>query len=395
MPNTFDVIIVGGGPAGSSAGAVLAKSGAAALILDKRRFPREKLCAGLLTWKTMDALERIFGATAESLCESGVVNHKSSGYRIRFRERILVEGDMFYPFHFTRRCDLDAFLLAKAAEAGAVIATGERVEQVDALRGVVVTASGRTFKAGRIIGADGAMSAVRAGFPIDPRAWRANLGTGVEVMLHKDDPRLGPHIHEDLKASFPTVYAGFIPAGYAWVFPHRDRLVLGLGSLNRAGAGRFRHAFTGFLRFLGLPESLDGELRGHPLPYGNYIARPAYGRALLAGDAAGYVETLFGEGIYYALRSGELAGAAVAGSLRTGVDPLGAYEQGLRKDIFPELVYSRRLRRLLYSSLRYGILPILLFVRGGGRSLVEMVHGVRSYRWLQKRAAGPRTTPAQ
>lgn len=395
MPQTFDVIIVGGGPAGSGAGAVLAKSGASALILDKQRFPREKLCAGLLTWKTMDALERIFDASPESLCSSGVVNHRTSGYRIRFRDRILVEGDMFYPFHFVKRRDLDAFLLSKAAEAGVEVLTGERVEQVDALRGVVVTASGRTFKAGRIIGADGAMSAVRAGFPIDPRAWRVNLGTGVEVFLRKDDPRLGPHVHEDLRASFPTVYAGFIPAGYAWVFPHRDRLVLGLGSLNRAGSGRFRQAFAGFLRFLGLPESLAGELRGHPLPYGNYIARPAYGRALLAGDAAGYVETLFGEGIYYALRSGELAGAAVAKSLQTGADPLGAYEQGLQKDIFPELVYSRRLRRLLYSSLRYGMLPILLFLRGGGNSLVEMVHGVRSYRWLRKRASGPRLTYAK
>ncbi len=395
MTQTFDVIIVGGGPAGSSAGAVLAKSGANALILDKRRFPREKLCAGLLTWKTMDALERIFGATSESLSASGVVNHKSSGYRIRFRDRVLVEGDMFYPFHFTKRCDLDAFLLDKAAEAGARVATGERVERVDALRGEVVTASGEIYKAGRIIGADGAMSAVRAGFPLDPRAWRVNLGTGVEVMLQKDDPRLGPHVHEDLKATFPTVYAGFIPAGYAWVFPHRDRLVLGLGSLNRAGSGRFRQAFEGFLRFLGLPESLGCELRAHPLPYGNYIARPAYGRALLAGDAAGYVETLFGEGIYYALRSGELAGAAVAEGLRTGADPLGAYERGLRKDIFPELIYSRRLRHLLYSSLRYGMLPILLFLRGGGDSLVEMVHGVRSYRWLRKRAAGPLVSYAE
>ncbi len=389
MAHTYDAIIVGGGPAGSAAAIALAGAGAKILVLDRRTFPRDKLCAGLLTWKTMDALKRLTGLCAQELLARGVVNHKASFYRIRHRNRILMQGEMFYPFHFARRSALDAFLLDHAASLGADIATGERAVHVDPLHARTTTSAGRTLKAAHIIGADGALSATRAAFPVSGRAWRANLGAGLEIFLPRDCALLRDGVHQDLKADFPTVYAGFIRAGYAWVFPHKDRVVIGLGGLNRASEGLFRQCFCAFLDFLGLPRTLAHELRAHPLPYGNFLRNPVYGKALLAGDAAGYVETLFGEGVYYALRSGELSGLAVAESLARGVDPAIPYIAGLSRDVFPELRYSRRLRSALFSSLRYGLAPILLFLRCGGNRLIEMVHGVRSFRLLLPRAQGP------
>jgi geranylgeranyl reductase family protein len=389
MTVTHDVVIVGAGPAGATAAHVLARKGVNVLLLDKAEFPRDKLCAGLLTWKSMDALERAYGETAEALLAAGVINAAVSGYRIRFRERTLACGDIFYPFHFTSRRVFDKHLLDQAIRAGADARLGRQVTAVDPAAGVVRLADGETFRARHVIGCDGVASAVRRACPFDAAAWRSGLGGAMEFYLDKADPRLNAAVHEDLHAAYPTVYAGFLRAGYGWVFPHRDRLVIGIGGHSARHGREFRAKFREFLVFLGLPPELADTAKGHGLPYGNYLEKPWHGRTLLAGDAAGLVETLFGEGIYYALRSGELAGEAVLAALTRGEDPTLLYGRGLRRDILPELSWSRKLRRILYASQTVGFLPLLCFVRGGGRLLGEMIHGVRSYRLLLRRAKGP------
>ncbi len=393
-PKSYDVVVIGGGPAGASAAKVLAEAGADVLVLERRTFPRHKLCAGLLTWKTMDAIERVFGETPERLLKTGAVNHASDRYRVRHKGRILLEGKMFHPFHFARRKDLDALLLDRAEQAGARVVCGDKVVRADPLTGEVETGSGKRVAAGHIIGADGALGVTRQAFPILGRAWRAELGTGLEIFLDRNGPHLSGAAHEDLTADFPTVYSGFIHAGYSWTFPHKNHVVVGVGGLNRGGVSRFRPSFMEFIRFLGLPESLGAGVRAHPLPFGNFLRRPAHGRALLAGDAAGFVETLFGEGIYYAVRTGELAGQASAIALRTGAAPAVPYLSELRRDVFPEFIYSRRLRKALFRGMRLGAPPVSLFLQAGGGRLIEMVHGVRSYKWLRRRtAAAPVHTP--
>jgi len=389
MTVKHDVVIVGAGPAGATAAQVLAQKGVPVLLLDKAEFPRDKLCAGLLTWKSVDVLERVYGETPEALLASGVFNAISSGYRIRFRNRTIAAGTMFYPFHFTTRRVFDQHLLDRALRAGAEARLGRHVTGVDPLAGEIRLADGETIHARHIIGCDGVASAVRRACPFDSAAWRNGMGGGMEVYLQRGDPRLTGAVHADLHADAPTVYAGFLRAGYGWVFPHKDRVAIGIGGHSLRHGREFRQKFREFLEFLGLPPELADTARGHGLPYGNYLEKPWYGKALLAGDAAGLVETLFGEGIYYALRSGELAGEAIAAALTRNADPTVLYAKGLKRDILPELVWSRRLRRILYASQSWGFLPLLFFVRSGGRLLDEMVHGVRSYRLLQRRAVGP------
>lgn len=389
MSATRDVIIVGAGPAGSTAATMLAQTGVNVLVLDRAVFPRDKLCAGLLTWKSMDVLDRVYGETPAALLASGVVNAAATGYRIRFRDRTLARGEMFYPFHFTRRRVFDAHLLDRALRAGADVRQDARVEAVDPTTGTVRLANGESLTGRFVLGCDGVNSVTRQACRFDSKSWHDGMGGAMEIFLVRDDPVLSGRVHPDLHADAPTVYAGFLRAGYGWVFPHRDALAIGIGGHSRRHGKEFRQKFKEFLSFLGLPPVLADASKGHGLPYGNYIKTPWRGRILLAGDAAGLVETLFGEGLYYALHSGELAAEAVQAALTRGATASDLYGQGLRRDILPELVWSRKLRRILYASQNLGFLPLLCFVRGGGRLLGEMVHGVRSYRFLRRRARGP------
>jgi geranylgeranyl reductase family protein len=389
MTPTHDVVIVGAGPAGSTAAQVLASRGASVLVLDKAEFPRDKLCAGLLTWKAVDVLERVFGDAPEGLLASGVFNAAPTGYCIRFRDHIIAQGEMFYPFHLTKRRVFDKHLADRAIKAGADVRLGLAVASVEPETGVVRTADGREFRGRYVLGCDGVASVVRRACPFDGANWKAGMGGALEFYIDRDDPRLAAPAHADLRAAHPTVYAGFLRAGYGWVFPHADRLAIGIGGHSARHGREFRAKFREFVEFLGLPPQLADAAKGHGLPYGNFIEKPWHGRVMLAGDAAGLVETLFGEGIYYALRSGELAAEAVLASLTRQADPHALYAKGLDRDILPELVWSRKLRRVLYASQSWGFMPLLCFVRGGGRLLAEMVHGIRSYRFLLRRAKGP------
>jgi flavin-dependent dehydrogenase len=352
MTPTHDVVIVGAGPAGSTAAHALASRGASVLVLDKAEFPRDKLCAGLLTWKAVDVLERVFGDAPEGLLATGVFNAAPAGYCIDVR-------------------------------------LGVAVSAVEPESGLVRTADGREFRGRFVLGCDGVASVVRRACPFDGANWKAGMGGALEFYIDRDDPRLAAPAHADLRAEHPTVYAGFLRAGYGWVFPHADRLAIGIGGHSARHGREFRAKFREFVAFLGLPPELADAAKGHGLPYGNFIEKPWHGRVMLAGDAAGLVETLFGEGIYYALRSGELAAEAALAALTRQADPHALYAKGLDRDILPELVWSRKLRRVLYASQSWGFMPLLCFVRGGGRLLAEMVHGIRSYRFLLRRAKGP------
>lgn len=382
----YDVLIAGAGPAGSAAAAVLAGAGARTLVLDRAEFPRDKLCAGLLTWKTVRTIERVFHRTPQELQARGVINHASGRYRIRHKAEELSCSDLVYPFHFVERRVFDAWCLERAREAGAEVALGEAVASVDPAGGRVRTSTGRELSARFVIGADGALSTVRSSLGVDPARWRPGQGMGLEVYLPRDWLAGRTGLHEDVLADFPTIYSGFIDAGYAWSFPHRDRVIVGIcGLYHGRPAGMIRSCLDSFLRFLGLPGDHGLPVKGHPLPYGNWLERPCGGRVLLAGDAGGLVEPFFGEGIHYALRTGEMAALACLGALTAGADPCEAYVQALRAEIFPELLWSRRLRDALYWFVRGGLTaPVKLFLGAGGTKLQEMVHGKRSFRLLRK-----------
>ena len=314
----------------------------------------------------------------DSLTDAGAVNFTSNRYAIRTFSQTLDKGSLPFPFHFVDRTAFDALLLGHAAEAGAEIVQETRVTDCDPLQGVITCADGQTFQGRHIIGADGANSRVRASFPtLNRERIQRFMAPAIEIDIPKKD--------FPSPSDFPELYIGIMDAGYGWVFPNRDRMIVGICGL-RQGKVNFSELFKSYLQRLGIREETISGRGGHPLPYGNYLHDPVFGRTLLAGDAGGFVEPLFGEGIFYALCTGMYAGEAVAGGIRTGIDPGQEYSRRLHRWVMPEITASDRLRWALFRGMKWvGPRGLGWFTNAMRTPLAEMVHGMRSYAWLRKK----------
>ena len=151
---------------------------------------------------------------------------------------------------------------------------------------------------------------------------------------------------------------GATPKGYAWIFPKQERLSIGVGDL-RGGLASPKKIFDQFVRDeKGLAPWKVPQPVGHPLPLfseGN-VAKDnqesvglVSGRALLVGDAGHLVDPLFGEGIYYAVRSGQLAAESILGQVHDPRRSLAEYEEAVRREIYEEFRVAARMASIVYS----------------------------------------------
>ncbi|MEW9530152.1 geranylgeranyl reductase family protein [Microbispora sp. NPDC049125] len=316
-----DVVVVGAGPAGSSAALAAARSGADTLILDRSPFPRYKTCGGGLIGATLGALppdldvpvrQEIFAASFSR--RGREVRHRRS------RTRILSLVD---------RSDFDDALLARAVKEGAAAQLGTVVSSVsEDGDGVVLTTSRGPVRARQVIGADG--SASRIARYVGVTLGQVDLGLEVELDATGLSDAWAGRIHLDW---------GPIPGSYAWVFPKGERLTVGV--IARKGTPQeTRDYLAAFLREQGLRDAPvireSGHLTRCRAP-GSPLGR---GRVLVCGDAAGLLEPWTREGISFAVRSGALAGRIAAGGRAGGMDPSrvrAEYEKGIGSTLEREM----------------------------------------------------------
>lgn len=373
----YQVIVAGAGPAGSSAARVLAGAGLSVLVLDRAVFPRPKLCAGLLTHKAAFILEQAFGLSADQLLAQGAFNHASTGYACYHKTSLLAKGQHTRPFYFAYRDVFDHFLLQQAEAAGAEVITGLAVtDVVQDNDQILVQAGGESISADYLVAADGVNSLVRR------RLFRQKGDQetyGLAATLEMFLPRSELNWPED----FPSIYLATVPQGYSWIFPHKDKIALGLGGPVEL-VSDLPERFRQFLQAVGLAAFADHPAHGHLLPYGNYKMSPVRGRVLLAGDAGGFADPLLGEGLYYALRTGTGAARAILRDLDQPGSLAADYLGLLERDVFPEMVHAARLRRFVHSPLGPTVFRLLMPLLR--RPVLETIHGDRSYRHLKKRA---------
>ncbi|MCL4243025.1 MAG: geranylgeranyl reductase family protein [Dehalococcoidia bacterium] len=332
MPR-FDAIVVGAGPAGSTAARELAASGARVLLLDRAAFPRYKACGGGIPLRT----ERLLPFPIDPVVEDSV-----SLLDVAFRGRHRFVRDSGAPFaHMVMRERFDALLLDQARRAGAEFRPGTTVRAIETNGSVRVLAEGFEAEASQLICADGAHS---------PVGKMAGLGAGIaecaawEVEVQAPAAKLGAY------RSTALIDLGYNPWGYAWVFPKRAVLSIGI-VLPPGQAGTMKDQVAAYLARLGLAAAPVEIGRGHKIRFrrgGEAIASHA---AVLVGDSAGLADEFTEEGIYYAIESGRIAARNILRAL-SGVAPLTAYQRDIDREVMPELRAARLIGFMFYGMLR-------------------------------------------
>ncbi|WP_158569242.1 geranylgeranyl reductase family protein [Pseudotabrizicola alkalilacus] len=349
-PPSHDVLVIGAGPAGSAAAITAAHAGLRVALIDKASFPRDKLCGGGVTARAHAHAQAVFGALPEGLF------HISRAVRFSAGTTTLARLDQAPPIYMTPRSVFDAALRARAIAAGAQDFCGQRMADCVPHAGSVTLADGQVLTAPVMIGADGVHSGVaRAlfGRALDP----ATIGFALEAEV-PGPPGLETEL--DMTA---------LPWGYGWDFPKAGGRTLGIGGVSVQDKD-LRPRFHDWLRARGVdPASV--KIKGHHLPSGASWAVPGQGAVLLAGDAAGLVDPITGEGIGWAILSGQLAAEAAAEALQAG-EPQTALTHYQRRmhPIRAELVRARLLAKLVYHPV---LQPRLL------RALASSDHFQRRY----------------
>jgi len=328
----FDLVILGAGPAGSAAAVTARNKGLSVALIDKARFPRPKLCGGLVTGRCAAHLKTVFNLDIDpQLFET------RRNFEFYMEGRPLGRLDGVPPTHLTMRWDLDQLLFARALAAGAADYSGQRVDRLDLAANRLTLQSGDTLQYRCLIGADGVQSIVaRAlfGTPFDP----ARVGFALEIEAPARAPTQDTPVRIDFAAA---------DWGYGWSFPKRGSTTIGLGGLHL----RNPDMKARLSRYLDQLHTGQGtKVKGHFLPFGGYRSQPGRGNVLLAGDAAGFVDPITGEGIGHAIHSGALAAAAAAEALAGGRPDIAlARYRPMTRPIRTALRSARLLRPVIFA----------------------------------------------
>lgn len=349
------VLVVGAGPAGSTAARAIALGGARVVLLDRARFPRNKPCGGGLTARVFVRFPHLAPALGR------ISTHPIS--------RLYLEGPSGRGTVLTsptpavvtiRRPEFDDLLARLAVEAGAGLIEGAWVSHASADEdgARVVTRDGREFRGDYLVAADGVNGIVARRLGLHA-GWDDD-SVALDMMEEAPNERLRALDPDTLWVSYGQGGAD----GYAYIFPKRGYTNIGIGCLQsrfRANISMAPYAmeqrFAGELRRRGL---LDGassraDFTPYRIPMSGPIARTGRGRALVTGDAGGFVNGYTAEGIFYAMVSGDLAARSILADAalddpRRGGTAARRYEDAWRKEIGAELRDALLIQRYLFRD---------------------------------------------
>ncbi len=340
---SHDVIVIGGGPAGSSFSYHAARLGLSVLLVDKRKRGQYKCCAGGM----MNQARSLVNLPSE------IIEREISGFMLVSPDGNVAEFDFGRVVGLTIcRASFDSWMLSRAEDTGAKVLNGRKVERIEFEEdGVhVEILDGESFRSQAVIGAFGVSSNLHRQFGEQ----MPEIILGVQVELQMEEGAVSTLIGDRTEFYFNSDYT---ESGYCWIFPKRQGVSVGLVDSLRSRGKKER-----LLRFIESDPIASRKLRGaRPIPIGdrifhaapipNSIARKTYGeRFLLVGDAAGFIYPATSEGIYYALKSGELAAQTIVGARGDfSSSSLRVYENRWKKCFDAELRRGKVIQESVYG----------------------------------------------
>jgi geranylgeranyl reductase family protein len=380
---TRDLIVVGGGPAGAACARRAAQRGLDVAVIEKAVHPRRKACGGAFRPGLLDLLD--FDATQ-------VIDRESCGSHLfsPSRMKVVATRDMIIGY-LVKRDVFDKLLLDKAAEAGAEIIAGEEVVDVTESMETVTAhlADGKSLNGKYLVGADGVNSRVARKSGLKPRWKDDEIGLCFEARVPMDESDIiritrGPY-YRDLFCL--QIYFGGIGHGYAWCLPKKGEVSLGMGCLMPYAAG-LKRAWANFtaefsqLYNVRIDLSEETAMR---VPLTGPIDRTVTKHILLVGDAGGFVSAVTGEGIYYAIETGQIAGETINDLITGQAVDITDYERRWKKTIGKQLKVSKFLANLLFNSEKNMELAIQMAARDEVMQshMTDLIGGLKPYSELR------------
>jgi len=379
----WDVIVVGAGPAGSTAARTAALGGARVLLLDRARFPRYKTCGGGLLGESLALIPDGARATIESSVQETVFTDRfRRGFTLRRRDPYLA---------MVRRQEFDQALVDAAVHAGARFVDGVTVRGIDEAAPPPAASDAGDTEHGAVAPA----RATNGAALVTVRTDRGTASARVVVGADGAGGRIGRYVGVELggvdlgledEVAMPADYSGwrdrvFLDWGdaagsYAWVFPKRDSLTVGV--IQRKGSpDQTRDYLAAWRTHLGLPDAATLHSSGHLTQWRSPTSPLRRGPVIVAGESAGLLEPWTREGISFALRSGHWAGEAAASAVtarQSGApDALDAYVTRVRAVLEPEQLAGARI--LAAFERRRGLVHALLRTPAGARYFVRFCRG--------------------
>jgi geranylgeranyl reductase family protein len=315
-PISCDAVIVGGGPAGSSCARILHRASWNVVVIDRARFPRDKVCAGWVTPGVFSLLD----LDPDEYRATGLTMQALHGFRTSVLGKPAIETR--YPeviSYAIRRCEFDDYLLRRS---------GARILEETAL-----TSLERRGDTWIVNGEISTPVVIGAGGHFCPVVRRLSKSPGEPVVVAKEaEFKIEPG-DTTTSGELPELFFCSDLEGYGWCVRKGDYLNIGLGRRDHGDLNAHIDHFTGFLERHGLARRASAvKWRGHAYFASGTGPRPLVGDGILiAGDAAGLAYPESGEGIKPAVESGRLAAETlIASEGRLGIEALRPYEVELR-----------------------------------------------------------------